>query len=84
MDDARARCALQMIAHTLGISIDEFYDQPSYSRDSSSAPAHMQAAELLTLFLAIADPEVRQLCLVYVREAAGGTDRVGGQTVGLR
>jgi hypothetical protein len=70
MDDDRAQFTLQRVAQTLGISSDVFDEQTSYSLDLSGAPVGVQAVELLNLFSIISDPEVRQSCLAYVREAA--------------
>ena len=72
MDD-RTKSNLRRVAQALGVNEDVFCEG-DLQHGEAAVQAWSQEVELLRLFAAIADPEVRRSCLEYVRAAAGSAD----------
>ncbi|MCJ2037013.1 hypothetical protein [Methylobacterium sp. J-068] len=72
MDDDSTRSVLRRIAAALDICESTFWTQDGGRPDARFAAVSEQL-ELLTVFQAIGDPEVRGSCLQYLRDAARST-----------
>ncbi|MBP1180733.1 hypothetical protein [Methylobacterium sp. PvR107] len=61
-ETARSRDALERVARTLGIPVTNFFPD-----EECPDAAITQAADLVSAFVAIANPAARRTCLAFVR-----------------
>jgi hypothetical protein len=77
VDQNRTRSTLKRIAQELGISEEVLRDEAFQNHDAA-VRGMSEELQLLRLFSAIADPEIRRSCLEYVRAAALSADIAAG------
>ena len=76
MAEDRTKSALKRVAQALSVNEDVFL--AGHPRGESPAKATSEELELLRLFAAIADPEMRRTCLRYVQTLADSSDMAAG------
>ena len=77
MDEDRSKSTLKRVAQALGVR-EEALREDAHQYREPALQAMSEKLELLTLFLAITDPETRRSCLRHVQAAAGTADMAAG------